>query len=283
MVRVVPASRRSEVPRMLRRPSTGLVARAAACLACSLLLLPLVAAAQGADDQGVPAGPTIDVPRRDYMLGRAHGSVAVRGTWLFASTGSDIYDFVTEQLTLEKKAFNAPSLDIEADVALTPRLDVGGGFQFSSTSKGSEYRHFEDNAGLPIEQTTSLKQFGIGASAKYALVPRGRRVSRFAWVPRSVVPYVGAGAGLQKYELVQQGDYVDAETLRVFSDTFRSEGWAPSAHAFGGVDVQAYRQLYVTAEARYVWSSADLEADFVGFDPIDLSGFRCGAGIRLVF
>jgi hypothetical protein len=37
------------------------------------------------------------------------------------------------------------------------------------------------------------------------------------------------------------------------------------------------------AEGRYTWASDDLEGDFVGFDPIDLSGLRLSAGINFVF
>ena len=108
-------------------------------------------------------------------------------------------------------------------------------------------------------------------------------MSRFAWIPSRLTPYVGAGGGAISYEFRQIGDFVDFVDLSVFSSTFRSSGWAPSVHAFGGVDVLAYRRLYLSAEARYVWASATLGRDFIDFDPIDLGGFRIGAGARIVF
>jgi hypothetical protein len=40
---------------------------------------------------------------------------------------------------------------------------------------------------------------------------------------------------------------------------------------------------FLSVEARYLWSEADLEGDFVGFEPIDLSGLRIGAGIHFGF
>ena len=123
----------------------------------------------------------------------------------------------------------------------------------------------------------------IGGSLRYALTPRGTDVSRYAWVPRRVVPFVGAGGGAIFYEFSQSGDFVDFVDLSVFPDFFRSKGWAPSAHAFGGVDLQLYRALYGTIEGRYVWGSAELSRDFVDFDPIDLAGFRLSAGINLLF
>jgi hypothetical protein len=94
---------------------------------------------------------------------------------------------------------------------------------------------------------------------------------------------VGAGGGLVNYEFKQTGDFVDFADSHVFTDTFVSQGWSPSAHGFGGVDVQAHRNLYVSFEGRYNWASATLENKFVGFDPIDLSGFRFGVGFHVVF
>jgi hypothetical protein len=32
-----------------------------------------------------------------------------------------------------------------------------------------------------------------------------------------------------------------------------------------------------------VWASAELDSDFIDFDPIDLAGFRFSAGINLLF
>jgi len=221
--------------------------------------------------------------RPDFFLGRPRASIAVRGGWLFARAGSDLFTFVTDQLTLDKRAFNAPTFGADLDISLSPRLDVVGGMEFGRRATGSEYRRFTDNRKLPIEQETSFRQLTVTAGFKYALLPRGRSISRFAWIPRTVIPYVGAGAGVTGYEFKQTGDFVDFADLRVFSSTFVSKGWTPTAHVMGGLDIQAYRRLFFTVDARYAWASATLERDFVNFDPIDLAGFRAGAGIRLVF
>ena len=88
----------------------------------------------------------------------------------------------------------------------------------------------------------------------------------------------------------QTGDFVDFATenrvlgtFTIFTDTFRSEGWAPSAHVFGGTDIQVYKRLYLSLEGRYTWQHADLDQDFIDFEPMDLGGFRFGAGIHFVF
>ena len=73
------------------------------------------------------------------------------------------------------------------------------------------------------------------------------------------------------------------QTLGVFNDDFTSKGWTPTVHALGGADLQLYRRLYLTTEARYTWSSTELSEEFIGFEPIDLAGLRMSAGLQFVF
>ena len=100
---------------------------------------------------------------------------------------------------------------------------------------------------------------------------------------RTVTPYVGAGAGAVKYDISQIGAFVDFRTLQVFNDSFSSKGWAPTVHAVGGADIRLYQRLYLTTEARYTWSSAELGADFIDFEPVSLGGLRLSAGLQIVF
>ena len=220
---------------------------------------------------------------RDFLFGEPRASVSVRGTWIFARAGSDLFDFVTNQLTLERRDFSAPALNAEVGVAIGPQLEVLGGVEWSNTHSTSEYRRFVDNNNLPIAQDTTLKNLHLGASVKYSLWPRGRTVSRLAWVPRGVTPYVGGGAGAVRYEFFQSGDFVDFVDNSVFTDAFGSKGWAPSGHVFGGVDLQVFRLMFLQVEGRYLWASAKLDRDFVDFDPIDLAGFRTTAGVSFLF
>ncbi len=116
-----------------------------------------------------------------------------------------------------------------------------------------------------------------------AITPRGREISTHAWIPATVTPYVGAGAGALHYALRQDGDFVDFVDSSVFTSSFSSSGWAPSAHVFGGLDVKAWKRVYFSGEARYLWSHAGLDRDFSGFDPIDLTGLKVTGGIRFMF
>jgi hypothetical protein len=248
-----------------------------------VLGLPAAASAQPGDQSGGQNARIQSIPSPDFFLGRPRASLGMRGNWFVASAGSDIFDFVTEHLTLERSSFNTPTIGAELGINVTTRIDVIAGFDFGKSSTSSEYRAFIDNNNLPIEQTTELKEFSVFGTLRYSLLPKGQSISRLAWIPRTVTPYVGGGGGLLNYNFSQTGDFVDFQTNKVFTDVFRSSGWAPSGHILGGADVQVYKHLFVSFEAKYTWSSADLEQKFVDFAPIDLSGARFGAGIHLVF
>jgi len=235
------------------------------------------------DEQDAPA--SVQRPREnpDFLFGRPAGTFGIRGSWIFNREGSDWYNFVTDQLTIDRGAFNAPAVTLEVGFSLSPRFEVLAGVDFSGSSTSSEYRRFVDNNRLPINQRTELKGTTLSGSVRYALVPRGREVGSVAWVPSSIVPYVGAGGGTHWFKLTQQGDFVDFVDLSVFSDAFVSSGWSPSAHVFGGADVKLHKRIYLTVETRYEWTKGDLGRDWIGFDPIDLSGLHVGTGINFVF
>lgn len=226
-------------------------------------------------------------PAPDFLIGRPRAVIAARASWFMAGANSDFYDQVTHDLTLEKSDFNTGAFAFEGGYRLSDRVDIVGGFDFANMSQTSEDRDEEEllpnGSRVPIQQSTELHQSNITASARFALVPRGHAVSRLAWIPNAFVPYVGAGGGMTKYSLRQNGDFVDFVDHHIFPDTFRSEGWAPTFHVFGGSDIQMYKRLMLTLEARYSWSTADLESDFVGFEPLDLGGLRLGAGIQILF
>jgi hypothetical protein len=102
-------------------------------------------------------------------------------------------------------------------------------------------------------------------------------------VPRTVVPYAGAGAGALWFDMNQSGDFVDFVDLSIFTDVFRARGWTPSAQVFGGVDVRVFRKLFVTVDGRYLWAAGDLGREWIDFDPIDLAGFRLSGGLNVLF
>jgi len=233
----------------------------------------------------VSPNPVCAQPSPDFLFSSPKGMIGFRTGWLFSSANSDLFTFVQQHLTVDRKDFNAPAIGVDVEMAMAPRLSAIGGFDYARTSKDSEYRDFVDNQRLPITQTTRLTEWNIAGSVKFAITPRGREISSRAFIPAAVTPYVGAGAGLLHYEFLQFGDFVDVDSVNmdVFTDTFRSSGWTPSAHIFGGVDVRIYKRLYISGEGRYLWSSGSPDRDFIDFARIDLAGFKATAGIHYMF
>ena len=244
------------------------------------VLLVSVASPAVAQNRLPPPNPR---PAPDFFFRPPQGSIALRGSFLFPRAGSDWYDFVTDQLTLDASDFKAPEFAMDVGVAIGSRVEAIAGFEASKTNTRSEYRRFVDNNRLPIEQATSVQLLNFTGSVKVPLLSRGREISSLAWVPRTVVPYAGAGAGVLRYQVEQTGDFIDYVDLSVFSDVFRSRGWTPSAQVFAGVDVRVFRRLYVTFDGRYRWASGDLGQEWINFDPIDLAGAHVSAGVNIVF
>ncbi len=222
-------------------------------------------------------------PNADFLFGKPRGSLLARGGWQMAAASSDIYDFFNEQLTIEKSDFDSFVFGVDGSFAVASRIDLVGGFEISRAGVSSEYREFVDENDLPIFQDTRLTIVPVTLSAKFHLAPRGREVSRHAFVPAKLRPYVGGGGGFVWYELEQVGDFVDFVDLSIFTSAFNSSGFGFAAQAFGGIEVSLTPRWFLTGEARYLWSEADLEGDFRGFEPIDLSGARITAGIGFLF
>jgi len=254
------------------------------CFATVLATVAPSAAGPGDPETGArTASAGQEAPAPDFFLGRPRGWVGARGGWLLAAADSDLFDFIEKQLTLDDGDFRAASFGFSAGFMLTRRVDLVLAVEFSRSSASSEFRDYVDENFLPITQRTELNEAEVSFSATYALAPRFRQVSRFASVLRRVVPYVGGGAGLLHHELKQTGDFVDFTDLSIFTTTLQSTGWTPSVHVMGGLDFQLYRSWFATAEARYTWADSEPGLAFVGFDPMDLSGFRFSVGVNYVF
>lgn len=208
---------------------------------------------------------------------------SVRAGYGIASASSDIFSFTSSQLTLDKKDFSGVNVGSDLDFRLTSRLALGLGIWYEGRNSPSEYRDFVDNNDLPIEQTTKFQRMPVTLGLKFYLVPRGRSIGHFAWIPAKVAPYIGAGGGAMWYRFKQDGDFIDQSSMDVFHDTFQSSGWTPEAHAMAGVDVSLTPRLALTGEGRYTYARANMEEDFVGFDKIDLSGFAITAGLAIRF
>jgi hypothetical protein len=251
---------------------------ATATLLGLLLLLSAAVRAEGeADGEASEDTPQADL---DFRFSAPRFSVGVRGGWAFNRSEGEIYDFLTDELTLERSDFDAFTFAADFSWRLTSWLDVVAGFEVSSHSTGSEFRDYVDEFGMPITQDTRLTQVPLTLSLRVYPFGLGRQVGQYAWVPSALAPYVGGGIGATWYELKQKGEFVDFVDLTIFEDHFSSDGWAFAGHVFLGIDIKLIKSLGLVFEGRYYWADADLGGDFVGFDPIDLDGARVMAGIN---
>jgi hypothetical protein len=219
----------------------------------------------------------------DFLFSRPRGSLGFRMGMGFPFANSGIFDLVTDQLTLEKRDFRTMSVGGEFNVAVHPRLDIVGSFDYMGSRTPSEVRRFLDESDQPILQETRLTRMPLTAAAKFFIRPRGRSFGSYAWTPSKVVPYVGAGGGALYYRFEQSGDFVDFQDLSIFSDHFYSSGWSPVFFGFGGMELNLSRRLFLDFQIRYERAENDLTADFQGFDPIDLSGMRATGGFFVRF
>jgi hypothetical protein len=210
-------------------------------------------------------------------------TLSIRAGYDRALASSDIFSLSTEQLTLGRGSFSAPSVAVDLGVRVAPRLDVVAGVAFSPRNARSESRDFVGTDDLPIRQSTEFRRVPVTLGLKGYLLPRGRSIGRYAWVPARVAPYVGAGGGMMWHRFRQTGEFVDFETLDVFPDDYLTSGWTRTAHAMAGVEFSVGARTSLTAEGRYTWANAAMSDDFRRFDRIDLSGLAATAGLAFRF
>jgi opacity protein-like surface antigen len=256
-------------------------------------LLPATAFCENSSEASEPLEEA-PLPRLDFQFDEPRMSLGFRGGWAFNRSKGEIYDFLTDELTLSKSDFDAPAFTFDFSWRLISWLDVVFGVEFGGREQKSADRHFTEVNGNPIKQKTRLTQVPLTVSLKIYPLGRGEQVGQYAWIPKTVVPYIGGGIGGTWYELKQKGDFVDQDPdpgacplppppnppACIFSDTFISDGWAFAQHAFVGLDIKLTRSFGLILEGRYYWADADLKGDYVGFNPIDLDGARAMIGFN---
>ena len=215
----------------------------------------------------------------DFLFGAPRMTVSLEGGYAVPFAGSDVFDLVRKDLTLETSDFSSPTLGLEMAYRLNERFDLAVDFAYTGSESHSEFREWVDMNDLPIKQVTRFKRLPLTLSLRTYLWDRGRSVGRFAWIPRDWTPYVGIGGGVVWWKFAQEGDFVDFETLEIFTDHFTSSGAAGTVHALAGVEMSLGPRFALTAEGRYSWAEAEMDRDFVGFEPIDLSGLRLTVGV----
>ena len=226
---------------------------------------------------------------KGFLFAEPSWTFAIRGGFDRASANSDIFEFVTDELTLDRSDFSG--LNISADLAyrIQPRLDLAFSAGYSGSRTPSEFRRYVGTDDLPITQTTKFVRIPITASLKAYLTPRGEKIGSLAWIPSRFAPYIGAGGGAMHFTFEQEGEFVDVDSpnLDIFEDQLTSSGWTPTAHGLAGLDISLSPRLGLTTEARYTWARAHpgtgIDPDYQEFGRIDLSGFSATMGLNVRF
>jgi opacity protein-like surface antigen len=219
----------------------------------------------------------------DFLFGTPKASLGFRIGYAVPAAGSEVFDFNRQELTLEKRDFNAPFIGGELGIRLTDRLDLAVGLGFEESDARSEFRDWVDQNDLPIEQNTKFRRVPLTLSMKVFLSDRGRSIGRFAWIPETWTPFLGYGGGVVWYRFEQVGDFVDFDSLDIVNTRYTAKGSSLTGHLLGGLDVTLTPRWVITTEARYSWANGDMGYEYSNFNDLDLDGFRLSVGLSARF
>ncbi len=239
----------------------------------------------------------------DFLIGPPHVTLTLRGGMLFPRADSRVFGLAFQEMSLpgdtsrmfKRSDLNAPMITGELGI-WTPRADVTFSLGYARGSQTVEYRHWLDNNDQPIQSWTRLAQVPMTVGVKAYLLPRGKQVGRFAFIPSTVQPYLGLAGGTVYHRYREVGDFINFAVTGypVYTTNYVSTGWSPTVQILGGTDVSLTRRLNVQIDVRYGLASGSLASDFPALAPpptaavsphdkIDLNGLQTtiGFGWRL--
>jgi len=214
-----------------------------------------------------------------YLFKRPDVTLSVRAGYSHASAGSDVFDEVTNDLTLDRGDFSSFAFGGDLAAHLSERIDVVLSAAYSRSKHKSEFRNFVDNDDLPIEQMTTFERLPLTVNLRLNLGAPGRSIGHLAWIPNRIVPYVGAGVGAMRFRFKQEGDFVNFNTNAVFPAVLLAEEWTMVAQGMAGVDYNITPRLGISLDARYLHARGELGTSFSGYERIDLSGVTGTVGL----
>src|SRR6266513_1994456 len=103
-----------------------------------------------------------------FLFGKPQGSFALTVGYAGANAKSDIFSFTSRQLTLNRRDFSGPSVDL--GVALGDRTDLVFSAGYSGMNRKSEFRDFVDQNNAAIEQSTMFQRVPVTVSLRQNLM-----------------------------------------------------------------------------------------------------------------
>ncbi len=222
-------------------------------------------------------------------VGKTHGFITMRVGANFPNATGEQFGQITNQLTLEKKDFQAVAFGFDMGAAFKSHYALAFDWEYYQASPSSEFRHFVEENGNPITQTTKLRQMPFTATFRYYPWKMGEDVGSYVWIPSRFLPYIGGGGGFMYYKISQEGSFVNTNPLSpnyldIVDGNPKSSGIIPTAHLAAGLDISINSRFYANFEARYVFAHAHLSQDFTTIrEPLDLKGARVSGGIGVRF
>lgn len=219
-----------------------------------------------------------------FLFKRPGGSFVIRAGYGLANTDGQPFTVLKDQTTIGPRSFDAFHLGLDANFAVSRRLDFVLTLEGSSRTSTAEYREWEEN-GQPISNESTLDRGIFGAGFRYNLTDRGRQISALAFIPARTLPYIGATGGVLWYEFMQKGDFVeviDENTGNIYTDEIKSDNTGMMGQVFAGIERRLSTRWSLSGETRYTHSSAKLTDNYAGLGNIPLSGlaFTLGAVVR---
>src|SRR5690606_22411683 len=126
----------------------------------------------------------------DFLFGPPSGSLSFRVGRLFARTDGGVFERTFANRTVEPDDFDGIAFGADLALRVIERADLVVGVGLARASVDSEFRDWVDENDQPIRQTTRLRQIPVTLGARLYLTPRGRSISRFAWIPARTAFYV---------------------------------------------------------------------------------------------
>jgi hypothetical protein len=222
---------------------------------------------------------------RGFLFHAPDAALVIRGGYTLANTTGNPYSDFKSQTTMGNRSLDAATFGADLDLFMTKRLDAVVSFDVSTRTKTAEYRDW-DESGKPIVHQTTLDRAGITGGFRFDLAPRGRAISGLAWIPSQTVPYVGVGAGMMWYDLVQKGDFVtptSSTTANIYTDKLQSSNENFMGVAYAGLEHRLTAHFSLQGEARYTYASSALVGDYSGLGDIQLSGLALTFGTSIRF
>ena len=232
--------------------------RNAILVATTLTLLTLAAPSVAA--QSIPER----MPRHSFQL---------RFGYLFPQGEGTLWDDTASRFTLAPDDFNGPTWGLSFVTAVNNNFEIGvHGDWYGKTVVAAE-RDFVDEFGYAIVHDTTLEQRPFAVDVR--LIPGGRYRGGDQGRSRlKPVFYIGVGLGVNIWDYVESGDFVDAgdPDLPIYYGTFKESGEALEARVLAGLEFPISPGFNFLVEGRYTWAQGDLNRDLADFENIDLGG-----------